>query len=90
MNEAVFAALAPGGAYVIVDASAKDGRGVDDAQALHRIEESVVEDEVKRAGFTLATRAGFLRNPTDTRDWNSSVGDRVGTEDRFVLKFVKP
>jgi predicted methyltransferase len=93
MNRAVFAALAPGGAYVIVDASAKEGHGVADAKTLHRIEQSVVEGEVKKAGFTLAATAEFLRNPADARDWSSSpreAGERLGTEDRFVLKFQKP
>jgi predicted methyltransferase len=90
MNDAIFAALKPGGAYVIVDASAKDGRGVADARSFHRIEETVVENEVKKAGFALAAKAEFLRNPSDTRDWDSSTGERVGTEDRFVLKFTKP
>jgi len=93
MNKAVFAALRPGGTYVVVDASATTGHGVDDVKTLHRIEQSVVENEVKKAGFTLAAKGEFLRNPADTRDWSSSpgaAGDRLGTEDRFVLKFVKP
>jgi predicted methyltransferase len=93
MNKAIFAALKPGGTYVIVDASAKAGDGTKDAKTLHRIDESVVKDEVTKAGFTLAGSADFLRNPKDTRDWNSSpraAGAKVGTEDRFVLKFVKP
>ncbi len=93
MNRAISTALKPGGAYVIVDASAKEGHGVDDAKTLHRIEQSVVESEVKKAGFTRAATADFLRNPSDTRDWSSSpreAGERLGTEDRFVLKFVKP
>ena len=90
MNRAIFAALRPGGAYVVVDASARDGRGVSDARTFHRIEQRVVEAEVARAGFTLAATADFLRNPTDTRDRDSSQGPRVGTEDRFVLKFVRP
>lgn len=93
MNRAVFAALRPGGAYVIVDASARDGHGVDDVKSLHRIEQVVVENEVKKAGFTLAGKGEFLRNPGDARDWSSSpgaAGDWLGTEDRFVLKFVRP
>jgi predicted methyltransferase len=93
MNKAVFDALKPGGAYVIVDASAKEGHGVSDAKSLHRIEQSVVESEVEKAGFTLAAKADFLRNPSDARDWSSSprvAGERLGTEDRFVLKFAKP
>jgi predicted methyltransferase len=93
MNRAVFDALKSGGAYVIVDASAKGGHGVDDVKTLHRIEQNVIEKEVAKAGFTLAAEADFLRNPADARDWSSSpgaAGERLGTEDRFVLKFVKP
>jgi predicted methyltransferase len=93
MNKAVFDALKPGGAYVVVDASAKPGEGTKDAETLHRIDEDVVKAEVQRAGFRLAASADFLRNASDARDWNSSpraAGDKRGTEDRFVLKFVKP
>ncbi|MGH7285482.1 MAG: class I SAM-dependent methyltransferase [Polyangiaceae bacterium] len=93
MNKAVFVALKPGGTYVVVDASAKTGDGVKDAKSLHRIDEETVKSEVQKAGFQLAGTADFLRNPSDTRDWNSSpmaAGDRRGTEDRFVLKFTKP
>jgi predicted methyltransferase len=90
MNRAIFSALRPGGSYVIVDSSAREGRGVSDAQTFHRIEQSVVEGEVTKAGFTLVARADFLRNPSDTRDWDSSQGTGVGTQDRFILKFVRP
>ena len=93
MNKAVLAALKPGGTYVIVDASAKAGDGVNDTKTLHRIEEGTVKSEVLKAGFTFVSSADFLRNPSDTRDWNSSpgaAGDRKGTEDRFILKFAKP
>ena len=93
MNKAIFAALKPGGSYVVVDSSAKAGDGVKDAQTLHRIDEETVKSEVQKAGFQLAGTADFLRNPSDARDWSSSprvAGDRRGTEDRFVLKFTKP
>ncbi len=93
MNRAVFDALKPGGEYVIVDHSAKDGSGVADAKTLHRIDERSVIDEVSKAGFHLAGEASFLRNPDDKRDWNDSpmvASDRRGKSDRFVLKFVKP
>jgi predicted methyltransferase len=90
MNRAIFSALKPGGLYVVVDASARQASGVSDAQTLHRIEQSVVQGEVTRAGFTLVGSADFLRNTSDTRDWDSSQKPRVGTEDRFVLKFVRP
>jgi predicted methyltransferase len=95
MNRAVFAALRPGGAYVVIDSSARAGSGVADAQTLHRIDEAVVRAEVEAAGFRLAAEAPFLRNGADARDWNAAppaaaAAGRRGTSDRFVLKFVRP
>lgn len=93
MNRAVYQALRPGGTYAIVDHSARPHTRTADAQTFHRIDEQVVLDEVSAAGFVLVADASFLRNPSDPRDWNDSpsqAGDRRGTSDRFVLKFVKP
>jgi len=93
MDRAVFEALRPGGVFVVVDSSASPGRGVADARTLHRIDEQVVRAEVEAAGFRLAAEGGFLRNPADARDWNSSpraAGERRGTSDRFALRFAKP
>jgi len=93
MNKAVFAALKPGGVFVIVDHSARPGDGVDVTNTFHRIEENVVKSEVQAAGFVLDGQADFLRNKDDTRDWNDSpraAGERRGTSDRFVLRFRKP
>ncbi len=93
MNRAIYAALRPGGVYVIVDHSGRPGTGVTEVETLHRIEETVVRQEVEAAGFELVATAEFLRNPADTRDWSASprtAGERRGTSDRFVLKFAKP
>jgi predicted methyltransferase len=93
MNKSVFNALKPGGVFGIVDHSARAGSGVEDVQTLHRIDEKVVRDEIAAAGFKLTEEATFLRNADDARDWNASpmkAGEKRGTSDRFVLKFVKP
>lgn len=92
MNKAVYAALKKGGTYAIVDSSAAAASGTRDVATLHRIDEAVVKQEVTAAGFKLVGESDILRNPADTRDWNSSpsaAGARRGTDDRFVLKFVK-
>lgn len=94
MNKAVYDALKPGGFYVVVDHSAKQGSGTKDVKTLHRIEESVVKDEVQKAGFKLVGSDDSLRNGQDKRDWNDAPGaadkeGRRGTSDRFVLKFQK-
>jgi predicted methyltransferase len=93
MNAAVFAALKSGGRYVVCDSSAKPGTGVEAAKTLHRIDETVVRNEVPAAGFKLVEEGNFLRNPADPRDWNSSpgaAGEKRGTSDRFCLAFQKP
>lgn len=93
MNKAVFSALKPGGVFLVVDHSARPGDGTTVADTFHRIDEEVVKSEVEAAGFILDGQADFLRNPSDTRDWNDSpraAGERRGTSDRFVLKFRKP
>lgn len=91
-NRAVFAALRPGGAYVIIDAHAAAGAGGSVSKTLHRIERTMVVEEVTAAGFVLEDEADFLRNLSDTRDWNA-LPWRSGREtfsDKFVLKFRKP
>lgn len=93
MNANVFAALKPGGSFIIVDHSAAPGAGATVTETLHRIEESVVTAELQAAGFQLAATADFLKNPGDSRDWSASpskAGAKRGTSDRFVLKFIKP
>jgi len=79
--------------YGIVDHSAASGHGITDAQTLHRIEQSVVVEEILATGFRLDGESDVLRNPDDSRDWNSSptgAGERRGTSDRFMLRFVRP
>jgi predicted methyltransferase len=93
MNKAVFDALRRGGEYVVVDHSALEGTGTESAKTNHRIDELFVLREIERAGFHHVANGDFLRNQADTRDWNDSpreAGERRGTSDRFVLKFVKP
>lgn len=91
-NRAVFDALRPGGVYVIIDAHAADGAGGTVSESLHRIERSMVVDEVTAAGFTLDREADFLRNEGDTRDWNALPwrNEQGEYSDKFVLAFVKP
>jgi len=88
MNRAVFAALKPGGMYVIADHSGRPGTGISESGTLHRIEEASLRKEVEAAGFRLAAEGNFLRNPGDPRDRNTP--DPPQPKDEFVLKFVKP
>jgi len=88
MNRALFAALKPGGTYVIADHSARPGTGAADAKTLHRIDEALVREEVERAGFKLAAQGQFLRNSADPRD--RVTPEPPMAKDEFVLEFVKP
>ncbi|MCH9683864.1 MAG: methyltransferase domain-containing protein [Deltaproteobacteria bacterium] len=91
-NAAVFRALRPGGIYVLVDHSAAEGAGASGSKTLHRIEETLVIDELAAAGFVLIDTTDFLRNGADTRDWNALPwrSGRDELSDRFVLKFQRP
>lgn len=88
MNKAVFAALKPGGFFVIADHAGRPGTGISESGTLHRIEEAFLRQEVEAAGFKLVEEGTFLRNPNDPRDRNTP--DPPQPKDEFVLKFVKP
>ncbi|HTP73287.1 MAG TPA: hypothetical protein VML58_13780 [Burkholderiaceae bacterium] len=88
MNRALFAALKPGGVYVIADHSGRPGTGISESTTLHRIEEAFLRSEVEAAGFKLLESGSFLRNPADPRD--KETPDPPMPKDEFVLKFVKP
>lgn len=92
MNRTAFAALKPGGLYVIIDHSAIDGSPLqtDAENTNHRIDQATVRREVEAAGFVFDGEADFLRNPADPR--TASVFDEAirGRTDQFVMRFRKP
>ena len=90
LNRAVFAALKPGGVYVIVDHVAQAGAGMRDTDTLHRIDPQIVKQQVVAAGFEFAGESEILRNPADSH--TNKVFDPAirGHTDQFVFKFRKP
>jgi predicted methyltransferase len=88
MNRAVFAALKPGGYYIVADHAGAPGTGISESKTLHRLDEVFLRSEVEAVGFKLVEEGGFLRNPKDGRD--KSVFKNDQPNDEFVLKFVKP
>jgi len=88
MNRKIFIALKPGGRYIVMDHSAIAGSGISAGKTLHRIDEAVVKDEARQAGFVLDGEATFLRNPSDARDKPSTAAEQ--TSDKFLLRFVRP
>ena len=91
-NQAVFDSLKPGGIYGVIDHHAKEGTGIADGGTLHRIEASLVKEEVERAGFVLEAESYVLRDETDGRDFNifADGQKRRDKTDRFVYLFRKP
>jgi predicted methyltransferase len=88
MNRHLFDALKHGGHLVILDHSAKPGSGISVAKTLHRIEEKVVLDEERKAGFKLEKEGYFMKNPADPRD--QPFFKMTIPTDKFALRFVKP
>jgi predicted methyltransferase len=88
MDRRLFDALKPGGHLVVIDHSAKAGTGTTAAKTLHRIDEAVVLDEFRQAGFQLEQESDFLRNPADPRD--EVIFHMAIPADCFALRFVKP
>jgi len=88
MNRKLFAALKPGGHYVVVDHSAVAGSGISAGKTLHRIDEAFLTAEVEKAGFRLEKKGDFMRSAADTRE--ASSNQPTPPSDKFVLDFVKP
>lgn len=90
LNAAVFAALKPGGVYIIVDHAAEAGSGMRDTETLHRIDEATVKQQVMAAGFEYVGETNVLRNPADDRKRNVFDPAIRGHTDQFAYKFRKP
>lgn len=89
-NRAAFAALKPGGYYVIIDHASAPGAGVSVSKTLHRIEVSSVKQEVLAAGFVLDAESDLLKDPADTHALNVFDPAIRGKTDQFLLRFRKP
>jgi predicted methyltransferase len=88
MLKAVYAALKPGGEFVVGDYSAKPGAGTSVVRTLHRSDEALVTAEIEAAGFKWAEHGDFLRVPSDARDTHSHSSAQP--VDIYMLKFRKP
>ena len=89
-NKAVFAALKPGGVYVVLDHVAAPGSPADVTDTLHRIEPSVVRREVEAAGFVFEGESRLLANPEDPHTAGPFNASIQGHTDQFIYKFRKP
>jgi len=90
MNGRIFAALRPGGTYLVVDHKSRNFSDWGDANELHRIDEATVIREVLSAGFELTATSNILANPDDDHSVNVRDPSIRGSTDRAVLVFRKP
>ena len=89
-NKAVYAALKPGGVYVILDHADAPGSGITGTESRHRIEEARVKADLVAAGFKLDGESTVLANPADDHTkmvFNPAIR---GKTDQFLLRFKKP
>jgi predicted methyltransferase len=90
LNKAVYAALKPGGVFMVIDHVAQAGSGLRDTNTLHRIDPAVAKAQVIAAGFKFEGESKVLHNPADPH--TAVVFDKAirGHTDQFVYKFRKP
>jgi predicted methyltransferase len=88
-NKQVYAALKPGGVYVIIDHDAP-GAPIAVTETLHRIDKARVIKDVQAAGFKLDGESKVLAASAD--DHTKMVFDPAirGKTDQFLLRFRKP
>lgn len=89
-NRAVFAALKPGGVYVILDHVAAAGSGIDATDTLHRIDPARVKADALAAGFKFDGESSILANSSDDHTKNVFDPSVRGHTDQFLYRFKKP
>jgi predicted methyltransferase len=89
-NRAVYAALKPGGVYVVLDHAAAKGSGLSATETLHRIDADTAVAEITQAGLQLDAQSDLFANPNDTHDKNVFDPSIRGHTDQFLFRFRKP
>jgi len=92
MNATAFAALKPGGVYVIIDHVANTGAAVEtDAEtALHRIDPAILRQELEAVGFRFDGELDTWRNKDDPHTASAFDPSIRGKTDQFAYRFRKP
>ena len=88
-NKAVFAALKPGGVYVVLDHAAAAGSGTSATDTLHRIDPARVKADVLASGFKLDAESSILADQNDDRTKRVFDPSVRGHTDQFLYRFKK-
>ena len=89
-NKAVFAALKPGGVFVVLDHAAAAGSGIGATDTLHRIDPARVKADALAAGFMLEAESSILADKSDDHSKNVFDPSVRGHTDQFLYRFKKP
>jgi predicted methyltransferase len=89
-NKAVYAALKPGGVFVILDHAAVAGADMKVTETIHRIDPARVKADLAAAGFKFDGESKVLANPDDTHEKMVFDPSIRGKTDQFLYKFRKP
>ncbi len=84
-NKAVFAALKPGGIFIVIDHASAPGAGFTVTGTTHRADPEAVKKEVMAAGFTFVAASDVLHRAKEDFTVRSS-----DTAEQFTFKFKKP
>ena len=89
-DKSIYAALKPGGEFVVVDHVAAPGSGWKVASTLHRIDPEAIKADMAAAGFRLEAESQVLRNPADPHTATVFDPSIRGHTDQAVLRFRRP
>ena len=89
-DASIFAALKPGGVFVVIDHAGLPGSSDTAPTTLHRIDPATVKAQAQAAGFMLEAESPLLQNPADPHTDKVFAPSIKGHTDQFVLKFRKP
>jgi len=85
----LYKSLKPGGKLLIIDHNAAKGRGIKDAEKLHRIEDVFVRADLEKRGFKFIKALDILKNDSDDHTINVFKPEIRRKTDRFVMLFEK-
>ncbi len=86
----LYAALKPGGLFLVVDHVANADADFKAPNSLHRIDPQAARLEIEKAGFRFVGASRLLANPADPHDKLVFDPSIRGKTDQFIFLFRKP
>jgi predicted methyltransferase len=90
VDQAVLAALKPGGVYVVEDHVAAAGSGETAPDSLHRIDPAYARAEIEKSGLVFDGESKVLANTADPHTAIVFDPSIRGRTDQFLFRFRKP